>query len=246
MTKNGGWLAFVVGAFCFVAPITAPGAEATVSLDIFSAYIWRGVTLNDGAVLQPSLDVALPGGFGINVWGNFDLDNYGGRLNDGEFSEVDMTLSYSIPIGALDVTVGVVQYTFPQLPGPDASDTVELYASLSYGILAGLSCGMDVYRDVDQMDDYYVSLSLAYARDIAGCLSGELNASAGYAGDRWSASGKSGFHDYSVGLVLTCALGDALSLNASMAVVGSLDEDVLSDDAIDRDFVCGAGVSRTF
>jgi len=39
-----------------VAPAAA--AEATAAVDFASAYVWRGLTFNDGFVIQPSIDVA--------------------------------------------------------------------------------------------------------------------------------------------------------------------------------------------
>ena len=246
MSKRLVWSAALLAMMSAIFTATARGTEATVTLDMYSAYVWRGMTFNDGFVLQPSLDVALPGGFGVNVWGNFDLDDYGGRLNDDEFSELDVTLSYSLPLETVDLTMGVIQYTFPQQLGPDASDTIEIYASASYEVLDGLSCGLDVYYDVDQVDDYYASASLSYARDLAERLGGEINTSAGYVGGKWSANNKAGFFDYSVGLALTYAVTDSMSAGISASFVGSLDGSVLTDDMVDETFFYGASVSGTF
>ena len=59
---------------------TAMAADASFGADINSAYVWRGITFNDGAVIQPSLDVTT-GGFGFNVWGNIDIDDDNGTLD---------------------------------------------------------------------------------------------------------------------------------------------------------------------
>jgi hypothetical protein len=224
----------------------ARGTEATVSLDIFSAYVWRGITLNEGTVMQPSIDVALPGGFGVNVWGNFDIADSGGALNDGEFSELDVTVSYSLSAGSFDLAAGFIQYTFPQQPGPDASDTMEIYVSASRSTACGAAFGLDVYYDIDQVEDFYASASLSYSRAIAGRLTGEVNGSAGYAGGGWTASGNPGAFDYSIALVLTLPVNEILSVGASAAFVGSLDDDTLSDDMVDRTFLCGANISGSF
>ena len=53
----------------------AQAADVSAALDLNSAYMWRGLTFNDGLVAQPSIDVAAPHGIGINVWGNFDIDD---------------------------------------------------------------------------------------------------------------------------------------------------------------------------
>ncbi|HMA84159.1 MAG TPA: hypothetical protein VKN73_00520, partial [Desulfosalsimonadaceae bacterium] len=48
--------------------------------DVVSAYVWRGITFNDGLVVQPYVDVAAGNGFAINVWGNYDIDDYDNTL----------------------------------------------------------------------------------------------------------------------------------------------------------------------
>lgn len=58
----------------------AGAAEVAAGGDLYSAYVWRGITLNDGLVAQPSMDVSV-GGFNFNVWGNFDIDDYDDALD---------------------------------------------------------------------------------------------------------------------------------------------------------------------
>ena len=95
------------------AAAPAWAADVTAGLDLNSAYVWRGITFNDGLVAQPSVDVAYKG-FGFNVWGNFDLDDYKGTIaNPNNFSEVDLTLSYGMTVQKLDIGVGLIEYLFP-------------------------------------------------------------------------------------------------------------------------------------
>ena len=49
-------------------------ADATAAIDVNSAYVWRGLTFNDGVVIQPSIDVAAKNGLGINVWDNYNIN----------------------------------------------------------------------------------------------------------------------------------------------------------------------------
>ena len=57
-------------------------AEVAVTLDLASAYVFRGVTLNDGAVIQPGIEASgfeIPeeyGALAVGAWGNYDLDDY--------------------------------------------------------------------------------------------------------------------------------------------------------------------------
>ena len=66
-------------------------SEVGVGLDVaaLSSYVWRGQTLNDKMVVQPSL-TASKAGFAINTWANYNVDG----AYDGDFSEVDLTASY--------------------------------------------------------------------------------------------------------------------------------------------------------
>jgi hypothetical protein len=91
---------------------TAFGADVTTAIDVNSAYVWRGITFNDGYVVQPSMDVAA-GNFGFNVWGNLDGDDYDDSLDSGEFSEIDLTLTYAVEAGPVGLTFGYIEYLFP-------------------------------------------------------------------------------------------------------------------------------------
>ena len=65
-------------------------ADASLSVDVASAYVFRGATFNDGVVVQPGLELGGLGGLSVGVWGNLDVDDYSGRLAGGEFSELDI------------------------------------------------------------------------------------------------------------------------------------------------------------
>jgi len=79
---------------CVALPIARAAEDdvsaGAVSLDIASAYVFRGATLNDGWVAQPALSVSPLPGLSLGLWANLDLEDYGGRLKDGQFSEVDL------------------------------------------------------------------------------------------------------------------------------------------------------------
>ncbi len=220
-----------------VAPVAA--AEATAAIDIGSAYVWRGLTFNDGAVIQPSIDVAAENGFGINVWGNYDLSDYDDTLDDGEFSEIDLTLSYGFSVGKLDVGVGVIEYLFPATDADGDGDgenfpaTTELYLSLGLPIIGGLSTALDIYYDIDAFDSLsYATFSIAYAHDINDKLGLEAGASIGYAGEDFSqANGgdDSGLYDYTLSLSLGYQITEAWSASAALTYVDALDDDNLKD-----------------
>ena len=145
---------------------SAMAAEATAALDMNSAYVWRGITFNEGLVLQPSLDLT-KGGLDINVWGNLDVDDYDNTLDSGEFSEVDLTASYGFTVQKLDIRVGLIQYLFPTTEKSGAPGTREIFVSLAYPIVGGFSAGADIYYDIDQYDGFaYTDLKLSYTYKV--------------------------------------------------------------------------------
>jgi len=217
-------------------------ADATAKVDVNSAYVWRGITFNDGMVVQPSVDVT-SGGFGFNVWGNIDVDDYDNTLESGEFSEVDLTASYGFTVKSVSFTVGYIEYLFPA-GGPG---TREVYGSIGIEPVKGLTTGVGVYWDFDEVEDYYVNLNLGYSRDITDKLSMNYNASAGYAGKNMSivyGGTKGGFHDYNISAGLGYALTDALNISGFIAYAGSFDDEILPDQ--DANLYGGVGGSYSF
>jgi uncharacterized protein (TIGR02001 family) len=177
--------------------------EIGMNLDLSSKYVWRGIDTVDDWVLQPSVDLSLRG-FALNVWGNLDLTDE--NDDEGEFSEVDVTASYTFSLESVELTAGAITYFFPSAGG----DTTELFASL--GLDVPLSPSLTVYRDVDEVDGTYVAFSTGYALDgLLGLgeslgLKPELEVSIGY-GDRdhneaYYGERDDGFADLTLGLVV--------------------------------------------
>lgn len=61
-----------------------------VEADFVSQYVWRGIALSEGPVLQPSMWFSSHGAT-LTVWGNFVLNN---EPNQGQLNEVDFYLDY--------------------------------------------------------------------------------------------------------------------------------------------------------
>jgi hypothetical protein len=51
-------------------PDRTPAASGSATADLLSHFVWRGLRLSDGVVLQPSAGVETHG-FGVNLWWNF-------------------------------------------------------------------------------------------------------------------------------------------------------------------------------
>ncbi len=240
-------LAVVLSMGAVVQPVLA--VDVTGTVDLNSAYVWRGMTFNDGWVAQPSIDIT-KGGFGLNVWGNFDIDDYNDTLDSGEFSEIDLTASYGFTIGMVDVGVGYIEYLFPTTDAGGAPGTRELYLSLGMGLPAGFSLALDIYRDIDELKEWYTSLGISYAYAINDKLNLEAGASMGYAGDDYCADNSAGFYDYNLSLTMGYTIDEAWSVSAFIKYTDALDDDNLADvDAgglLDVNTYGGLSVSYAF
>lgn len=214
--------------------------SATLDVPVLSAYVWRGQVLVDDPVVQPTFTVA-KGGFAINWWGNFNLDD-NATGDDFEFSEHDITLSYSTtcPLTGAGVTVGVVNYDFPNVGLADAEGNISLVndtreAFLTYALSEViLAPTLAVYYDFKEADGFYGSLGVSHSIEIAEKISLGLAASLGGADSDWGSfyfgDTGSGLTDYSVSASLPVALTDSLTLTPGVQYAGLLED---AKDAVD-------------
>lgn len=219
-------------------------AEVTAAMDVNSAYVWRGVTFNDGFVLQPSIDVNA-GGFNLNVWGNFDLEDYN-TVESGEFSEVDLTASYTTTLGSVTLGGGVIEYLFPA--GGDS--TTELFITAGMDLVFNLAISFDLYYDIDEVEDFYSVLGLSYSREVAENWNISSGVSVAFAGEDFAefyAGGTdSGFFNYLLSLGLAYSFTDSLEAGVNLYYSDSIDDDVLPDDTVDTTFYGGISIAYSF
>lgn len=243
--KRRNVLVGIALGFMVITGSKAQAADVTAAVDINSSYVWRGLTFNDGPVIQPSIEVGM-GGFALNVWGNVDIGDYGDTLDTGEFSEVDLTLSYSRSFGPVEVSGGVIEYLFPA-GGPS---TTEVFISTGVDIGAGFSAGLELYYDFDQVDDIYGVASVGYAVDFNDKLGLEIGASISYAGEDFAAAYANGtdggLFNYTLSSSMSYAVTKELGVNISLSYSDSLDDNVLPDETVDKKFYGGVGVSYNF
>jgi hypothetical protein len=239
--------------FLFLAIILnasiAFGADVTAAVDLNSAYIWRGLTLNDGLVAQPSLDVT-SGGLDINVWGNYDLSDYDGTLEKYNFSEIDLTLAYTHTLGPVDLTGGIIEYLFPTTDKGGAESTQEVFLGASFEPfekLKGFSVGATGYYDFDQVDSYYISPSIGYSMDFCEGFSMDMGASCGIVGEDYakkvSGGTDAGFNEYTLTLGTSYTI-DVYTFSGQIGYTDAIDNDVYPDP--DVNFYGGAGVAVAF
>jgi hypothetical protein len=228
--------------------VRAEGEDAvSASLDVpvLSAYVWRGQVIVDDPVVQPTFTVA-KSGFSINWWGNYNLDD-NATGDEFEFSEHDITLSYSgitCPLTGAGVTVGIVNYDFPNVGLVDAegnlslvNDTAEAFLIYSLADVL-LSPTVSVYYDVKEADGFYGSVGVSHSVEVADKISLGLAASLGAADKDWSTyyfgEDASGLTDYSVSATLPVALTDSVTLTPGVQYTGLLDDasDIVDDTGL--------------
>jgi hypothetical protein len=180
------------------------GFSASVSVDYFSKFVWRGQNLNDAGVFQFSVEGSA-WGFTGEIWSNMPLTDTYGTRSAGEFDEVDYTLDFSRGIpntnDKIGFSLGVIHYTLAGHEPP----TTEIYGGLNFNV--PLSPSVKWYRDVDDIDGSYIQFSLGHTFEKIGKLSDheyidiDLSASFGVGGSAYNA-GYFSVHDPLTGVLL--------------------------------------------
>mgnify|MGYP001818532280 CR=1 FL=1 len=207
-------------------------AEVSTTFDFASAYVYRGVTFNDGFVFQPGIEAAglgLPEEYGsvaVGAWANMDFGDYDDTLATSEFSEVDLYASYSLPtlVEGLDLFVGYCDYTYPYGGG-----TSDKEASVGAGYeISGVGLGLTYYQGIGGAinGSSYVEFDVGYGIDFTEELSGSIDAGFAFADYE---GGESGLNDYDIGASVVYALGEVWSAGASLTYIGQGDDEVLPD-----------------
>ena len=153
-------------ALALVSGLSVPGTasaegEASASLGVYSNYVWRGQTLSEEAVAQPTVGISYKG-FGVNLWSNYDSDSE-------QLNETDFTLNYAGSSGKLGYDAGYIYYGLDGI-----EDTQELYLSLSYDVL--LSPSATFYYDVDEGDGGFLVLAIGHSFPVTETISIDLGA----------------------------------------------------------------------
>jgi hypothetical protein len=235
------------------APLSAAAADASVTLDVLSAYVFNGQIGNDEAVFQPALDVEGPLGFAFSLWANMDLtDNEisWGPNSAGKWSEIDLGLSWTVPYDApVSLTLGGTYYVYPQAVsdvdedgvasvGP-ADGSYEIYATFAADDVL-LAPSLTLAHDLDNTDDWYALVAVAHSFEVADALSLDLGAAVGYAGDyyvetNYGSVDGAAFTHVQLDAGLTYAASEALSLGLVGSFSSILDGD-LRDSIEDSEF----------
>ena len=199
---------------------------ATVSVDVLSDALWRGMIWNDNPVWQPSVTLAYDAGdlgtLSANLWWSFDLTHRRGTLTHsrraGGLQELDYTVSYAGTLGPVCVEAGHIWYTFPYGNGPTDHD---LYATATFeNEIATPSASVYWnYSDSSRNDVSSVYFAFGLSRDFA--VTKELTltprATLGF-GDNAYTNSKGGAEltDQTLGVSASYAVTENLSVGAQL------------------------------
>ncbi len=152
MRSRRGLLVLALGVLALSAAAAASALDGSVDLSVQSAYIWRGMVINDRPVLQPSVTVSGEG-LSAGLWGNVNLTADNGYR--GEASETDYWLAYTLAGKDVDLTLTYYDYTFPHTT---SLSTQEVWAAVTFKTLP-FSPSLSAIRDVNAVKGWYFLLT---------------------------------------------------------------------------------------
>jgi len=211
-----------------------------VAASILSAYIWRGQELSrHSVVIQPSATASYKG-FTANIWGNMDTRAYapGDEKYGSNFTETDVTLSYSRKFGIVQVGGGYIYYGLAAAApgGPDLLDSQELFVSV--GLDTILAPTLTVYKEIDHYHQWYATLGVSHtfalhekvglklAATASYLLSTDETTYAKYDSDSLATTDKfNNFHDGVVSISLPVNVISSLTVTPTVSYVFPLSDD---------------------
>ena len=191
-------------------------AFAQVDVDIVSAYVFRGGTINDEVNIQPGFGTEIFGGaVSVGTWGNFNTDT-------SEFDEIDYFFGIPIPMGEdspVSAEIGYTEYVYNV--GGEADR--EPYLSLGFGD-ASLLVAYGISGAIDKV--LYLELGYGLTIPVSEEIGIDVGAALGYVDPD---EGESGFSHLTLSAGTSVALGD-YPLNVGLTYIVETDDDVLLVD----------------
>lgn len=136
--------------------------KGMASIGVFTDYLWRGIKLSDGWVVQPSVGIKYKG-FGAQLWANWDDD-------PSDLTETDAMINYTVNIDKFTFSLGYIYYSWEFDGGRPAlffpKDTHELFVSAGYESMM-FQPRVTLFADLDDGEGGYLQLSVGHTIDMA-------------------------------------------------------------------------------
>ena len=123
-------------------------------VSVVSAWVWRGFVLSDAPAVQPTAWVKA-GPLTVTSWMNVGESVNGGHA----FTEHDLTVDYSVPVGQATLSLGWTNYMFADLT--EGRHSNEFYAGVAGG--GFFSPALQVYHDVQEGHGTYAVVTVSHA-----------------------------------------------------------------------------------
>ncbi len=226
---------------------TAAG-PLSVSFDLASVdrYVWRGLILTDGPVIQPSVTVG-DEDWSVNIWGNMDVD--AANDNKSQFNELDVTLGWGKELGKYALSASIVNYNFPNTP---ATTTTELCLGIAADVPA--QPAVEVYFDLDEAQGTYIVLNIghSFGSEYHNPMKWELTLDTGIG---WGSaehnilyfgSATEGMTDFHLGLAFAVKIHDKWTVSQNIINTSVMDEQLRATVAKDRVIAYGIVLTVEF
>lgn len=216
--------------------------RASLSADVFSAYVSRGQVWNDEPVFQPNFWVGLPYGLEFNLWGTMDLtDSDGSCYPDSgmKWSEFDLEPSINLPIPGVDVALGAIYFAYPL----DVDNDHDVYVKVSKEVAVNddftVTPSLKFEHRCAHSDDWFIiaKVSPKYALTEKLSLGTDVEvgyAGADYVGGSYGSKNEAAFSHAQVVASLGYAITDKLSAAVKGGYSTIIDSD-MRDDMSARD-----------
>lgn len=140
-----------------------------IEQDIVSQYLWHGIPLSAGTVLQSSEYIEYYG-VGFSLWSNLVLND---ETNQGNVNEIDYTLYYAGQWKDFCFQPAITFYTYPS---DSTADTGEILLGLGY-TLGPIEIFSNTSVDVIEYDGaLFAELGVGFNRQLVGPLSMDTSA----------------------------------------------------------------------
>lgn len=210
-------------------------AEVSVTMDIASAYVFRGITAVDDLVVQPGIEAS---GFGMpEEYGSIALGTWGSTAPFSDtydnLHETDWYAVYSLPqiVSNLDLSVGITAY---QYAGSGGEQEINLGAGYLLGeVLLGATANFMIDDEIQATKSQkYIDFFADFAPEVSENFDVSIGALASvmFQGDGNSAAGlDDGFNHYELNGTYSRPISEMWSIGASLIYVGQFDDNVLPD-----------------
>lgn len=239
----------------------ANAADAVAGIDLYSARVWRGITLNDGMVLQPWMDLSV-GNATFGVWANRDMNDYKKVPTKEGLSQIDLSLFFNAKLFGLESILGFTEYIRmdDERSFDTASDTRDVFAGILWNAPGGITLSLKSYYDFGEYNDIYAAAGAGYSFSLLeDTFAVDLNATVGYMGKERAQGKKAGLNDISATATLIWSAASNFAVSLTCSYVDNLDSAVLPNAVLlpedsgtnalqgyDVDFFWGAKAAYSF